>query len=227
MFYDPREGNHGLPHNPWTALITPRPIGWVSTYGADGTPNLAPYSFFNAAATHPPFVMLSSTPRKDSLTNIEATGEFAINIVTWELREAMNASSATHASDVDEFAECGLEMRPCRNISAPCVAASPVVIECELNRIIDLAPRSGLQCDTHIVFGEVVGVTVDDATIVDGRVATSLIRPVSRLGYMDYAVVEETFEMLRPRAPGAAAPTEMSTRQAPAAVEPRISTSKS
>jgi flavin reductase (DIM6/NTAB) family NADH-FMN oxidoreductase RutF len=202
MFYDPRRGDHGLPHDPWTALVTPRPIGWVSTLAADGTPNLAPYSFFNAAATNPPFVMLSSTPRKDSLTNIEATGQFAINMVTWDLREAMNASSAALPADVDEFAEVGLEIASCRNISAPCVAASPVVIECELNRIIDLEPRSGLPCTTHIVLGEVVGVSIDDAVIRDGRVEASRIRPISRLGYMDYAVVEETFEMFRPRAPG-------------------------
>ncbi|MCA0964859.1 flavin reductase family protein [Salipiger bermudensis] len=198
MYYDPRKGDHGLPHNPWTALVTPRPIGWVSSRNPDGVPNLAPYSFFNAAATHPPFVMLSSTPRKDSLTNIEATGVFAINIVGADLAEAMNRSSAAVAPEVDEFALAGLTARACRSIDAPCVAESAVVIECILNRVVSLEPKSGLPCNTHIVFGEVTGIEIADHVLRDGRVRTDLIRPLSRLGYMDYAVTDTTFEILRP-----------------------------
>lgn len=198
MYYDPRKGDHGLPHNPWTALVTPRPIGWVSSRSAEGVPNLAPYSFFNAAATHPPFVMLSSTPRKDSLSNIESTGVFAINIVGAELSEAMNRSSAPVAPDVDEFSLAGLTPRACRSIDAPCVSEGAIVIECILNRVISLEPKSGLPCDTHIVFGEVTGIEIADHVLRDGRVRTELIRPLSRLGYMDYAVTEQTFEIPRP-----------------------------
>lgn len=198
MFYDPRQDDHGLPHNPWTALVTPRPIGWVSTRSETGVPNLAPYSFFNAAATYPPFIMLSSTPRKDSLTNIEATGVFALNIVSKQVVQAMNRSSAPFPPEVNEFEQAGLTARACHSIEAPCVAESPVVIECILNRVISLQPKSGIKCDTHIVIGEVTGIEISDHVIRDGRVRTELIKPVSRLGYLDYAVVEECFEMARP-----------------------------
>ncbi|WP_349294790.1 flavin reductase family protein (plasmid) [Thioclava sp. 'Guangxiensis'] len=142
--------------------------------------------------------MLSSTPRKDSLSNIENTGVFAINIVGAELAEAMTLSSAAVPGEVDEFALAGLTARPCRSIDAPCVARSAVVIECILNQVISLEPKSGLPCDTHIVFGEVTGIEIADHVIRDGRVRTDLIRPVSRLGYLNYAVTEKTFEMPRP-----------------------------
>lgn len=198
MFYDPRSNPHRLPHNPWTALITPRPIGWISTRAGDGTPNLAPYSFFNAVATSPPFVMFSSTPRKNSLENIEATGEFAVNVATWDLREAMNRSSAPYPHGVDEFEIAGLSKAPCRNIRAPRVARSPIAIECILYDTIPLKPKSGLPCTTTLVLGEVVGIHIDDAILSDGRVDTARVRPLARLGYMDYSVTDTVFEMLRP-----------------------------
>ncbi len=198
MFYDPRSEPHGLPHNPWTALVTPRPIGWISSLDAEGTANLAPYSFFNAVASSPPFVLFSSTPRKNSLENAEAVGEFAVNIATWDLREAMNQSSAPYSAVVDEFAAVGLEKAPCRNIRAPRVARSPVAIECVLYDTIALKPRSGLPCTTTLILGEVVGIHIDDAVITEGRVDTARMRPLARLGYMDYAVTDTVFEMLRP-----------------------------
>ena len=198
MFYDPRSEDHGLARNPWTALITPRPIGWISTRALNGTSNLAPYSFFNAAAGTPPFVMFSSTPRKNSLENIEATGEFCVNIATAELREAMNLSSAPFDADVDEFRATGLEPAQCRNIDVPRVAASPVGIECILNKVVPLQPASGLPCQTTIVIGEVVGIHIDDAILTDGRIDTARMRPLARLGYMDYSVTDAVFEMLRP-----------------------------
>ncbi|MCQ8781887.1 flavin reductase family protein [Mangrovibrevibacter kandeliae] len=198
MFYDPRSDEHGLPHNPWTALVTPRPIGWISSRDADGTPNLAPYSFFNAVAGRPPMVMFSSTPRKHSLNNIEATGEFAVNVATWDLREAMNLSSATVEADIDEFRLTGLTTAPCRNIGAPRVAESPISIECTLYQAIPLVPKSGLECSTTLVIGEVVGIHIADAAINEGRVDTTRIRPLARLGYMDYSVTDSVFEMLRP-----------------------------
>lgn len=198
MFYDPRTDHHGLPHDPWTALVTPRPIGWISTLSAEGIANIAPYSFFNSVAASPPFVMFSSTPRKDSLRNIEATGEFAVNIATWDLREVMNASSAPHPADVDEFEMAGIEKAGCRNIKTPRVKASPIAIECVLYDTMALKPRSGLPCRTTLVIGEVVGIHIDPSILVDGRLDTTRLRPLSRLGYFDYSVTDEVFEMLRP-----------------------------
>ncbi|MEX6508455.1 flavin reductase family protein [Jiella sp. M17.18] len=198
MFYDPRTDAHGLPHNPWTALVTPRPIGWISSRAPDGTPNLAPYSFFNAVAGTPPMVMFSSTPRKHSLENIEAAGEFAVNVATFELREAMNLSSATVGADIDEFQLTGLTPAPCRNIAAPCVAESPISLECILYQTIPLVPKSGLACATTVVIGEVVGIHIADSVLTEGRVDTTRVRPLARLGYMDYSVTDRVFEMLRP-----------------------------
>ena len=198
MFYDPRSDSHGLPHNPWTALVSPRPIGWISSRAADGTLNLAPYSFFNAVAGTPPMVMFSSTPRKDSLSNIEASGEFAANVATWDLREAMNLSSATVEAGIDEFSLTGLTPAPCRNIAAPRVAESPISLECILYQTIPLKPKSGLACATTVVIGEVVGIHIADEALTDGRVDTARIRPLARLGYMDYSVTDAVFEMFRP-----------------------------
>jgi flavin reductase (DIM6/NTAB) family NADH-FMN oxidoreductase RutF len=202
MFYDPRSEAHGLPHNPWTALVTPRPIGWISTLDAEGVANLAPYSCFNQISGSPPFVMFASTPRKHSLVNIEATGEFACNLATWDLREPMNQSSAPYPPGLDEFAAAGLAKAACRNIAAPRVAASPIVLECVLYDLIALKPRSGLASQSTVVIGEVVGIHIDDAALTDGRVDTARIMPLARLGYMDYLKADDLFEMLRPVLPG-------------------------
>lgn len=202
MFYDPRSEAHGLPHNPWTALVTPRPIGWISTLDAEGVANLAPYSCFNQISGSPPFVMFASTPRKHSLTNIEATGEFACNLATWDLREAMNQSSAPYPPGLDEFAAAGLAKAACRNIAAPRVADSPIVLECVLYDLIALKPKSGLPSHSTMVIGEVVGIHIDDTALTDGRVDTARIKPLARLGYMDYLKADDLFEMLRPVLPG-------------------------
>lgn len=198
MFYDPRSEPHGLPHNPWNALVSPRPIGWISTLSADGVPNLAPYSFFNAISGNPPFVMFSSTPRKNSLANIEASGEFAVNVATWDLRLQMNQTSAVYPPELDEFEMAGLAKAPCRNIRVPRVAAAPAAIECILYQTIPLEPKSGLPSSTTVIIGEVVGIHIDDAVISNGRVDTTRMRPIARLGYMDYSVTDRVFEMLRP-----------------------------
>lgn len=198
MFYDPRSDTHGLPHNPWTALVTPRPIGWISSRAADGTANLAPYSFFNAVSGNPPMVAFSSSTPKDSLANIESTREFAVNIVTWDLRDAMNLSSAVLPSDEDEFTFAELEKADCRNIAAPRVAVSPIVLECILNQCVPLTPQSGLPCTATLVIGEVVGIHIDESILNEGLVDIARLQPLSRLGYMDYAVISEAFEMHRP-----------------------------
>jgi flavin reductase (DIM6/NTAB) family NADH-FMN oxidoreductase RutF len=198
MFYDPRSEDHGLAHAPWTALVVPRPIGWISSLSPDGVANLAPYSFFNAVSSMPPFVMFSSAGRKDSQTNIEATGEFVVNMAVAALKDALNLTSATFAPDVDEFDRAGLEKAPCRNVSVPRVAASPVALECVLNSVVPLTARDGTKARSEVMFGEVVGIHIDDAVIEDGMLDITRIRPLSRLGYMDYAVIDEVFPIARP-----------------------------
>ncbi len=199
MFYDPRTEPHGLKRNPWLALVSPRPIGWISTISSEGKVNLAPFSCFNAISSTPPFVMFSSVGAKDTLHNIQQTGEFVVNIVTWDLREEMNVTSAPVAHGVDEFQLAGLEKSPCKNVKPPRVTQSPASIECILNRTIPLEPRSGLPCDTIMIIGEVVGINIDEAILSEGLIDIKKLRPISRLGYMNYAVIDEVFEMHRPR----------------------------
>ncbi len=198
MFYDPRGGDHGLARNPWTALVVPRPIGWISSLSAAGVANLAPYSFFNAVSGAPPFVMFSSAGRKDSQTNIEATGEFVVNMAVAALTEALNLSSATYPPEVDEFERSGLDKAPCRNVAVPRVAASPVALECVLNKVVTLTARDGTRVGSQVIFGEVVGIHIADEVIVDGMLDITRIRPLARLGYMDYAITEDFFAMARP-----------------------------
>ncbi|TCS64625.1 flavin reductase (DIM6/NTAB) family NADH-FMN oxidoreductase RutF [Primorskyibacter sedentarius] len=198
MFYDPRSEPHGLAHNPWTALVVPRPIGWVSTLSDSGDANLAPYSFFNAVSGNPPFVMFSSAGRKDTQRNAETTGEFVVNMATAELMGAMNASSAVLGPEVDEFSLAGLEKAQCHNVSAPRVSASPVAIECVLNQVVTMTTRNGTRAASQVIIGEVVGIHIADEVIVDGVLDIRKMRPLSRLGYMDYSVIDEVFAMDRP-----------------------------
>ncbi len=172
MFYDPRRAmTPNLPHNPWTALVVPRPIGWISTVSKAGVVNLAPYSFFNTVSAHPPFVLFSSHPRKDSqYLNAEETGEFVVNMATWELREVMNASSAEFGSGISEPDRVGIEMLPCLNVKPPRVARTPVALECKYNTTVRLTGSDGRLNPSSIIVGEVVGVHVADAVIVDGQI---------------------------------------------------------
>lgn len=202
MFYDPRHEDHGLAHSPWTALVVPRPIGWISSLSQDGIANLAPYSFFNAVSGAPPFVMFSSAGRKDSQTNIEATGEFVVNMAVADLKAALNLTSATFAPDIDEFDRAGLEKAPCRNVAVPRVAASPVALECVLNKVVRFTARDGTKVRSEVIFGEVVGIHIADEVIVDGMLDIARIRPLSRLGYMDYAIIDEVFALARPDGTG-------------------------
>lgn len=201
MFYDPRRNDHNLPHNPWTALVVPRPIGWISTVSRSGVVNLAPYSFFNTVSAHPPYVLFSSHPRKHSQINAEETGEFVVNMATYDLREVMNASSAEFAAEISEPECVGIDMLPCLNVKPPRVARSPVVLECKYNTTVRLTGSDGRLNPSSIVFGEVVGVHVDDSVIVDGRIDVVKMRPIARLGYTDYSVVDELFTMPRPAKP--------------------------
>jgi flavin reductase (DIM6/NTAB) family NADH-FMN oxidoreductase RutF len=201
IFYEPHARDRALlPHDPFKALVAPRPIGWVSTVGADGEVNLAPYSFFNAVCDHPPMLAFSSSGRKDSATFAGLTRGFVWNLPTWELREAMNASSASLPRGHSEFEHAGLEMAPSRLVDPPRVAASPCALECRIVHDIELVDLDGRDTDQHLVIGQVVGVHLDEAYITeDGRVDTARIKPIARCGYLgDYAVVESLFEMRRP-----------------------------
>ncbi|MFC2969764.1 flavin reductase family protein [Acidimangrovimonas pyrenivorans] len=199
MFYRPADG-HGLPHNPFNAIVTPRPIGWISTRGADGSENLAPYSFFNAVAYTPPQVMFATTgtkddrPRgKDSLSNIEETEVFCVNVVGQEQLHEMNATSGSYGREIDEFALAGLERVECETIACSRVSHAPAALECRLNKIVPLLGESNF-----LVLGEVIGVHLRDDCVVDGRFDVTKFHPVSRLGYKDYAIVKSVFELNRP-----------------------------
>lgn len=199
MFYEPKNG-HGLPHNPFNAIVTPRPIGWISTRGTDGGDNLAPYSFFNAVAYTPPQVMFASTGTKpdrafgkDSVGNIRDTGVFCCNVVSFDLRDAMNASSGSHPAGTDEFALAGLEKAECETIDCPRVAAAPAALECRLTQIVTLPGQNNV-----MVLGEVTGVYMADHCVIDGRFDVSTFRPLSRLGYRDYSCVDNLFSLKRP-----------------------------
>jgi flavin reductase (DIM6/NTAB) family NADH-FMN oxidoreductase RutF len=197
-FYEPRKG-HGLPHDPFKAIVAPRPIGWISSLDAAGRPNLAPYSFFNAFCTFPPIVGFASERRKDSVDNVEATGEFVCNLVGMELAEAMNATSAGVPHGEDEMALAGLEAAACTVVKPPRVAKAAAALECKLLQVVRLAGADGIPLDNWLVLGEVVGVHIADRFLVDGRFDTAAAQPVARCGYRgDYAVVTGLFEMIRP-----------------------------
>jgi len=201
MHYDTRARDHGLKHDPFKALVAPRPIGWIGSVNADGQHNLAPYSFFNAISDHPPMVMFSSGGHKDSLRNIAATGEFTCSLATWSLREAMNLSSAAVAPQVDEFVLARLERAPSRFVKPPRVADSPAALECRLWKMQELpAPPGQTESVYTVVFGEVVGIYIADTFIRDGMVQTGAMRPIARMGYMEYSSVtpETVFKLNRP-----------------------------
>jgi flavin reductase (DIM6/NTAB) family NADH-FMN oxidoreductase RutF len=191
MFYRPKDG-HGLPHNPFAAIVSPRPIGWISTTGSRGD-NLAPYSFFNAAAYAPPQVLFASTGVKDSLLNIRETGVFCVNIVAEDMLGAMNESSAAVPHGTDEFGLAGLGKAVCETIACPRVEGVPAALECVLTEEIALRGR-----DNRLVIGEVTGIHLRDDCLVAGRFDVTRYHPVARLGYRDYAVVREVIELRRP-----------------------------
>ncbi len=199
MFYSTDENKHGLKHNPFKALVAPRPIGWISTLSGEGVINLAPYSFFNGVSDVPPFVMFSSAGAKDSLRNIEQTGEFVCSLATYALKDQMNKTSAGVGPEIDEMKLAGLTPAASALVKPPRVAESPVALECTHHKTIQLPASETTQHDGYImVIGRVVGIYVDDSVITDGLVDVTKIRPIARLGYMDYAVVDSVFSMERP-----------------------------
>jgi flavin reductase (DIM6/NTAB) family NADH-FMN oxidoreductase RutF len=198
MFYETAKNDHGLPFDPFKAIVAPRPIGWITSIGADGAINLAPYSFFNALSSRPPIVGFSSEGRKDSAALVEETGEFVCNLATYDLRAAMNQTAASFPRGVNEMQEAGLAAAGSRLVRPPRVAASPCALECRWLQTVRLKDLGGSPLETYLVIGQVVGVHIDERFIRDGKLDTAAMRPIARCGYHDYACVESTFSLVRP-----------------------------
>jgi flavin reductase (DIM6/NTAB) family NADH-FMN oxidoreductase RutF len=201
MFYESLTRSHGLPHSPLNACVMPRPIGWISTVSREGVVNLAPFSYFNLVSGDPPVVAFAASPkpdngRKDSQINAEETGEFVFNLATCDLRDQMNVSASIEEPDFDEMAAVGLTPAPSRLVKPPRVAESPVHFECRYVQTVDMPPSAG-GLYASLVIGRVVGIHIDDSVIVDGIVDVTRMRPLGRLGYNDYVVVDEVFTMPR------------------------------
>lgn len=199
MFYRPGIDDHGLPHNPFKAIVAPRPIGWISTLDGQGRANLAPYSFFNGVGDDPPMVMFSTTGHKvgidgekDTITNIRETGEFCHSVVPLALKDQMNLSSGHYPGDEDEFTVAGLTKGASRVVKPPFVAESPVSLECRLFKEVALPGQA------WVIFGEVVGVHIREDVLKDGLLDVTTYQPLTRLGYRDYAVFSEVFSLNRP-----------------------------
>ena len=199
--YEPRNG-HRLPHDPFNAIIGPRPIGWISSQSAEGVLNLAPYSFFNAFNYVPPIIGFASSGRKDTLANIEATGEFVWNLASEPLAQQMNQSCAVVAPEVNEFELAGLATAPSVLVKPPRVQASPVTMECRCSQILQLQGVDGTKVPTWLVLGEVVMVHIDESLLKDGIYQTAAGRPLLRGGGpADYFTISEAQKLLmhRPR----------------------------
>ncbi|MBA3909425.1 MAG: flavin reductase [Rhodobacter sp.] len=189
MFYRPADG-HGLPHSPFSAIVSPRPIGWISTRSAMGD-NLAPYSFFNAVGYHPPQVMFAGDLR-DSMENALESGVFAVNVVQASALQAMNATSARFPRATDEFLEAGVAKAECVAIDCPRVADAPATLECRVVKLVDLLGNE------RMLLGEVVGIHMRDDCLIDGRFDVTRYQPAARMGYHDYTFVRDVITLHRP-----------------------------
>ena len=205
MFYDATKRNHGMAVDPLTALIVPRPIGWISTIDGQGRVNLAPYSFYNAVSGSPPMIYFSTTgtygdnPTKHSRRNAEETGEFVVNMVSAELAREMNVTTTMVDYGIDEMKLAGLAPAPSRYVKPPRVARSPIALECKYWKTVEMPIGEGRE--THraaVVFGRVLGVHIDDSIIKNGRIDTLAFKPVARLGYSEYTTTENVWKMPRP-----------------------------
>lgn len=203
VIYEPGRTAHGLPFDPFKSCVVPRAIGWISTRSADGVDNLAPFSQFTNVSYDPPSVLFSANlnldgSRKDTVTNAEATGQFAWSMATWDLREAVNASAAYLPPEVDEFARAGLEKAPSLRIAPPRVAASPINFECEVTQIVRVPGNSPIGT-VDVVFGRVLVVHIAERVLnASGRIDVLAARPIARMGYFEYTSVESVFEMVIP-----------------------------
>lgn len=196
MHYDAAQP--GLAHDPFKAIVAPRPIGWITALSAKGEINLSPYSFFNAVSSRPNIVMFSSEQKKDAVSFIEETGEFTCSLATMALAQQMNLTSAPLPRGESEYDHAGLAMAPSKFVKPPRVAASPAALECKLLSIQQLKDLDGNEVPRWMVLGQVVGVFIDDRYIVDGRFDTAGANPIARCGYADYAEVDSLFSITRP-----------------------------
>jgi flavin reductase (DIM6/NTAB) family NADH-FMN oxidoreductase RutF len=199
IFFEPHQRDRTLfPHDPFKALVVPRPIGWVSTISANGEVNLAPYSYFNAFSSNPPIVGFSSEGEKDSSAFAAQTGEFVWSMATWTLRDEMNATAASLPRGHSEFAHARLETARSRLVKPPRVAASPAAFECRVTEVLKLKDVDGTDSGRRLVLGRVIGIHVDERFVNAGRVDSAAMRPIARGGYDEYSVVERVFTMPRP-----------------------------
>jgi len=188
MFYEPRKKNHGLPHDPYNAIVGPRPIGWITSVNSEGHINLAPYSFFNSVSSDPPMVMFASDGRKHTIDFVEQTGEFVCNLAVWDLRNQVKDTSLSFPRGVNEMTAVGLEPAPSILVKPPRVKASPCALECKWLRTIQLTDIDGNPAPRFIAFGQVVGIHIDERFIKDGLLDTGAMMPISRAGYQEYFV---------------------------------------
>lgn len=201
LFYETAENAHGLKHDPFKAIVAPRPIGWIGTKAADGRLNLSPYSFFNAVSDKPKLVMFSSSGHKDSVTNIEETGVFTCSLASRHLAEQMNMSSIAVPRGVDEFELAKLTPVTGRLVDAPYVGEAYAALECRATQILRPLDIEGRESDNWVVFGQVVGIHISPEIVRDGMLDMAVMRPLGRMGYMDYADGgAEVFAMTRPKA---------------------------
>ena len=201
MFYRTEDNRHGLPHDPFKAIVSPRPIGWISTRANNGDVNLSPYSFFNAVSDNPKLVMFSSAGMKDSATFAIESGEFVANLATRQLAAALNRSSAPAPRGTSEFAIAGLTEAPCEIVAAPRIAECPATLECKVTEWFWPKGLDGAPSDNVMIIGQVVGIHIDERILVDGMIDMALAQPLARLGYLDYSVADIVFQMKRPRRP--------------------------
>lgn len=199
MFYTTDTNRHGLSHDPFKAIVSPRPIGWIGSKGSDGSLNLAPYSFFNAVSDTPKLIMFSSSGHKHSVRNVEESGVFTANLVSRHLVDQMNASSVPVDYGVNEFEIAGLTPRPGEVVDAPYVAEAFAALECRVTQILRPVDVEGTEAETWVVFGQVVGIHIDETVIENGRIDMGRARPVARMGYMDYCDGgADVFQLVRP-----------------------------
>ena len=191
MFYEPRKKNHGLPQDPYTAIVGPRPIGWITSMNAKGEVNLAPYSFFNCVSSDPPMVMFASDGRKDTIEFVEETGEFVCNLAVWDLRTYVKDTSQTYPRGVNEMEMVGLKPAPSILVKPPRVAASPCALECKWLQTVRPNDVDGNPAPRFIALGQVIGVHIDERFIKDGMLDTAAMKPIARAGYQEYFVATE------------------------------------
>jgi len=202
MFYEPDKNNHGLRFNPFKSICVPRPIAWISSLSVNGVPNLAPFSQFTNLSFDPPMVVISARAGTDTARNVNATSEFVVNMATFDLKDAVNATSAVVPSEVDEAALAGLEMAPSVLVKPKRVVASPVQMECRLYSSV-VVPGRLPDHGHNLIIGRVIGIHIKDEVLKNGRLDIGAIRPLARMGYLDYTSVQEVFTMPPPDGPNA------------------------